>query len=170
MRVAFFLIAVLFSTNLLAAEEKLLTIVHTNDLHSHLQGFSPELDYQPLVAHADKTMGGWSRIAAIIKKTKKKKNPVLTLDSGDYTIGTLFHVLAREEAFELRLLSAMGYDAIGLGAHEFDLKPAGLAQNLMAAKARAKLPNIVFAGAVFSKRSEADDTLEAAFTEVPVTD
>ena len=138
-----------FSTNLPAAE-KLLTIVHTNDLHSHLQGFSPEIDYRPFDAGADTTLGGWSRIAAVIKKTKKeRKNPVLILDSGDYTMGSLFHMLAREEAFELRLLKAMGYDAVTLGNHEFDLKPGGLARILKAAKAGGGMPQIVFAGAIF---------------------
>jgi len=28
-------------------EEKRLTIIHTNDLHSHLLGHSPNLDYTP---------------------------------------------------------------------------------------------------------------------------
>ncbi len=45
-RIVIVLTAVFFSTNLLAAE-KLITIVHTNDMHSHFQGFSPEIDYQP---------------------------------------------------------------------------------------------------------------------------
>ncbi|HDS05711.1 MAG TPA: bifunctional metallophosphatase/5'-nucleotidase, partial [Deltaproteobacteria bacterium] len=166
-----FLLAIFFATNLFAAEEKLLTIVHTNDMHSHLQGFSPELDYQPFSVNADKTFGGWPRIATLIKNTKKEKaNPVLILDSGDYTIGSLFHMLAREEAFELRLLGAMGYDAVSFGEHEFYLKPEGLARNLISAKLRGKIPEIVFAGAVFNKRSELDDTLETAFSEIPVKD
>ncbi len=115
--------------------------------------------------------GGFSRIAAIIHKTKKeRKNPVITLDSGDYTIGSLFHLLAREEAFELRLLAAMGYDVISLGKKEFGLKPAGLAQYLNAAKAKAKLPKIVFAGAVFDAKNEADDVLTEAFAEIPVAE
>lgn len=170
-RLAIILIGVLFVSLGFAAEEKLLTIVHTNDLHSHLQGFSPEADYRPLIARADKTMGGFSRIAAIIQKTKKeRKNPVITLDSGDYTIGSLFHLLAREEAFELRMLAAMGYDVVGLGKKEFSLKPAGLAQYLTAAKARANLPKIVFAGAVFDNKNDADDELAEAFAAIPVAE
>src|SRR4030066_395759 len=145
LRIAILLISVLFFFPCFAADEKLLTIVYTNDMHSHLQGFSPELDYQPFIVNADKTFGGWSRIATLIKNTKKEKaNPVLVLDSGDYTMGSLFHMLAREEAFELRLLGAMGYDAIGLGEHEYYLKPEGLAQNLISAKSRGKIPEIVF--------------------------
>jgi 5'-nucleotidase len=159
-----------FSVNLLAAE-KLITIVHTNDLHSHLQGFSPEIDYQPFAAGADKTLGGWSRIATIIKKTKReRKNTVLVLDSGDYTMGSLFHLLVREEAFELRLLKAMGYDAVTLGNHEFDLKPAGLARMLTAAKACGGMPQIVFASAIFDKKNPSGDGLKEAFREVGIKD
>jgi len=169
LRTAIIFIVFLFSVNGFAAEEKIITIVHTNDLHSHFQGFSPELDYRPFAAGADKTRGGWSRIATVINQTKQERdNTVLVLDSGDYTMGSLFHMLAREQAFELRLMAAMGYDAVTLGNHEFDLKPAGLARILTTAKKHARLPEIVFAGAVFDEKSEADKTLEAAFAEIPV--
>ena len=108
LRVAILLMAFLFSANGMAAE-KLLTIVHTNDMHSHFQGFSPEIDYQPFHVHADQTQGGWARVATVIKNTRKEKtNPVLALDAGDFTMGSLFHMLNREEAFELRLLSRHG--------------------------------------------------------------
>jgi len=162
------LVCLFFSAGSWAAENRL-TIIHTNDLHSHLQGFSPEIDYSPLAADADGTVGGWSRIAQVIKETKKaRNNPVLTLDAGDYFMGSLFHMLAREEAFELRLLKLMGYDAVTLGNHEFDLKPAGLARILKSAQAKGGLPQIVFASAVFSRESTEDDSLLAAFQETGV--
>jgi 5'-nucleotidase / UDP-sugar diphosphatase len=168
LRIVIIFATVFISTNLLAAE-KLLTIVHTNDLHSHLQGFSPEIDYNPHMINADNTVGGWSRIATVIKNTKKeRKNPVLILDSGDFSMGSLFHMLAREEAFELRLLKMMGYDAVTFGNHEFDLKPAGLAATLRAAKAKGGMPQIVFASAVFDKKDPADDSLVEAFREADV--
>jgi 5'-nucleotidase len=168
LRTILFFTVLFFSTNLFAAE-KLLTIVHTNDLHSHLQGFSPETDYNPLDINTDKTLGGWSRIASVINATKKaRKNPVLTLDSGDFLMGSLFHMLAREEAFELRLMKQMGYDVITLGNHEFDFKPAGLARILRTAKAKGGMPQIVFASAIFSAISAEDDSLEQAFQEVDV--
>ncbi|RPH87255.1 MAG: bifunctional metallophosphatase/5'-nucleotidase, partial [Deltaproteobacteria bacterium] len=167
-RIVIVLIAVFFSTNLLAAE-KLITIVHTNDMHSHFQGFSPEIDYQPLHVNTDKTLGGWARIATVIKNTKKERaNPVLTFDAGDYTMGSLYHMLIREESFELRLLSAMGYDAVTLGNHEFDLKPAGLASILRAAKAKGGLPQIVFAGAIFDRKNPVLASLQDAFSETGV--
>jgi 5'-nucleotidase / UDP-sugar diphosphatase len=168
LRMIIFLIVLFFSTNLIAAE-KLLTIVHTNDLHSHLQGFSPETDYNPHDVNTDKTLGGWSRIASVINATKKaRKNPVLTLDSGDFLMGSFFHMLAREEAFELRLMKQMGYDVITLGNHEFDFKPAGLARILRTATTKGGMPQIVFASAIFSAVSTDDDSLEQAFQETDV--
>ena len=42
----------------------------------------------------------------MIVPKKARKNPVLTLDAGDFSMGSLFHTLARDEAFELRAMSA----------------------------------------------------------------
>lgn len=87
MRIAIILITVLFFANNLSAAEQLLTIVHTNDMHSHVQGFSPEIDYRPFTIDADKTLGGWSRLATVIKNIKKERlHPVLVVDAGDYTM------------------------------------------------------------------------------------
>lgn len=166
--VGIILFAVLFSTSLFAAE-KLITIVHTNDMHSHFQGFSPEIDYQPFHVNADQTQGGWARVATIIKRTRgERNNPVLVVDAGDFTMGSLFHMLNREEAFELRLLKAMGYDAVTLGNHEFDLKPAGLAATLKTGKRKNGMPQIVLANAIFDRKQSALSVLEDAFTEAGV--
>ena len=148
-----------------AAEGKMITIVHTNDLHSHLLGFSPNIDYTPLEAGDDKTVGGWARIAKVIQDVKQNRdNPVLVVDAGDFLMGSLFHMLSREEAFELRLMKAMGYDVVTLGNHEFDLKPAGLAR-ILTANQQDQIPSIVFSNAIFSSESKADDELEKVFTE-----
>jgi 5'-nucleotidase len=168
-RITIILVTVLFFTNNLSAEEQLLTIIHTNDMHSHVQGFSPEIDYRPFAIDEDKTLGGWSRVATVIKNIKKERfQPVLVVDAGDYTMGSLFHMLNREEAFELRLLSAMGYDVVTLGNHEFDLKPAGLAATLKTVKLRGPVPQIVFAGAVFDRKNPILASLENAFLEAGV--
>jgi 5'-nucleotidase/UDP-sugar diphosphatase len=146
------------------AEERLLTIVHTNDLHSHLQGFSPEGDYSPLVAGNDATVGGISRLASLIRGVRAgRANPVLAIDAGDFLMGSLFHMVSREEAVELRLLKAIGYDAVGLGNHEFDLKPDGLARILSSAHDRGGLPLMVFSSAIFDAKDPDDDTLQRVF-------
>ncbi|PLX06295.1 MAG: hypothetical protein C0596_17640 [Marinilabiliales bacterium] len=43
-----------------------LIILHTNDLHSNLTGFSPELEYTPCQTNNDSTLAGFSRIATVI--------------------------------------------------------------------------------------------------------
>jgi len=144
--------------------EKALTIVHSNDLHSHLLGSSPSTSYTPDRTGDDETVGGWARIATVIKEVKKNRhNPVLVLDAGDFLMGSLFHLLSREQAFELRLMKLMGYDATTLGNHEFDLRPKGLARILNTAHHRGQIPAIVFSNAIFNEESEQDDSLEETF-------
>ncbi len=146
-------------------EERLFTILHTNDLHSHLLGFAPNIDYTPLRIRDDATVGGWARIAATIKSEKAKRtNPTLVLDAGDFLMGSLFHVVAREEGLELRLLKDMGYDVITLGNHEFDLMPSGLAKMFISAAQKGGMPEIVFSNAIFDKQDPEDDTLEETFS------
>lgn len=147
-----------------AAAATNLTILHTNDLHSHLLGFSPNIDFTPNRVGDDETVGGWARLATIIKKTRKERqNPVLVLDAGDFLMGSLFHLQSREAAFELRLLKAMGYDMVGIGNHEFDLMPDGLARILTAAENHGQLPAMVLSNAVFDAKSPKDDRLERLF-------
>jgi 5'-nucleotidase/UDP-sugar diphosphatase len=157
------LLTMLFSPPL-RAQKRMLTIIHTNDLHSHCLGFSPNIDYSPLETGNDRTVGGFARIATVIKSERdKRKNPVLVLDAGDFLMGSLFHMLSREESFELRLLGQMGYDAVTLGNHEFDLKPDGLARIIATASQKGNPPQIVFSNAVFSDTSSEDDSLERIF-------
>jgi 5'-nucleotidase len=157
-------VAILLYPALLFGEEKLLTILHTNDLHSHLLGFSPNIDYTPLRTGDDQTVGGWARIAAVLKSEKTgRTNPTLVLDAGDFLMGSLFHMVAREEAFELGLMKEMGYDVVTLGNHEFDLMPHGLARILTSANQKGGMPEIVFSNAIFNPESSDDDTLEELF-------
>src|SRR3990172_7959992 len=130
----FFLPVLLCIPMALSGKEQKITLIHTNDMHSHLLGFSPNIEYTPAVT-GDGTKGGWARIMTVIKNAKaERSNPVMVVDAGDFIMGTLFHMLCRERAFELRLMKHMGYDVITLGNHEFDLKPAGLARILRSAR------------------------------------
>ncbi len=152
------------------AAAKEISIIHTNDLHSHFLGFSPNQDYTPETVLDDDTFGGFARISTMIKKIKQQSNgPVLILDGGDFLMGTFFHVLSREKAFELQLLGKMGYDAVTLGNHEFDLKPKGLAQIIEAVQRHDNRPAILLSNMVFSEESPEDDSLEQAFSNGLIT-
>ncbi len=68
------------TSNPLFAGKKAFTIIHSNDLHSHLLGFSPNIDYTSHQTGDDETVGGWARIATVIKDIKKNRgNPVFVI-------------------------------------------------------------------------------------------
>lgn len=163
-RLAILVIILLLLPSLLYGKEKLLTLIHTNDMHSHLLGLPSNLDYSPLKTGDDTTVGGWARIASVIKSEKAKRtNPSLVLDAGDFLMGSFFHMISREEAVELRLMKEMGYDVITLGNHEFDLMPKGLAQIITSAQQKGGLPEIVFSSAIFNQENAENDTFEELF-------
>ena len=158
------MITLLLLPSLLYGKEKLLTIIHTNDMHSHLLGFSPNLDYSPQNTGDDATLGGWARVATVIRSEKAKRaNPALVVDAGDFLMGSLFHMISREESLELCLMKEMGYDVITLGNHEFDLMPKGLSRIITSAYQKRKLPEIVFSSTMFNQENPEDDTLEEVF-------
>ncbi|NUO79114.1 bifunctional metallophosphatase/5'-nucleotidase [candidate division KSB1 bacterium] len=157
-----------FRTSHLYAQlhEKTLTIIHTNDLQSRLLPFGPNRDYTPEIVGDDHTIGGIARMATLIRSLKQESpETTVLIDGGDFLMGTLFHTLAREEAPELRILHALGYDAITLGNHEFDFRPEGLAQILRTAKRHNALPPMLLANVAFSSSDARDDGLEKLFKE-----
>jgi len=106
-----------------------LVILHTNDLHSHINGFAPETDYSPLTLNDDDTKGGFARIAGLIDEQKQVYgSKLLVVDAGDFLMGTLFQTLETKTGFQLHLMKKMGYDIVALGNHEFDFGPNTLAQ------------------------------------------
>ena len=131
----------------LAAEgKKTFTILHTNDLHSNFIGLGPASDYTPFSTGTDKTLGGYARLAALIRQRKEARQglgPVLILDDGDYSMGTAFGGAIRETGAELQLLSRMGYDATTFGNHEFDFGPDGLGQSISVAAKAGRVPPVI---------------------------
>jgi 5'-nucleotidase len=109
------------------AQNPRLTILHTNDMHSHFLG-TPNADYDPTVT-GDGTTGGIARIATLVNQIRSERDlesiPVLLLDGGDFAMGTLFHLLEGEA--EMGIMNHLGYDHITLGNHEFDWLPEGAA-------------------------------------------
>lgn len=87
---------------------KMITILHTNDTHSHLYSFGPFNNY-----------GGIARMSALIKELKKKNENVLTLHAGDVFVGT-FAFNKYLGYVELDIMEEL-YDAMAIGNHEFDL-------------------------------------------------
>ncbi|WP_417705866.1 bifunctional metallophosphatase/5'-nucleotidase [Pseudomonas sp.] len=159
------LLAGLLSATPLVAAERHFTILHSNDWQSRLLGFGPNNEYSPATVDDDDTIGGVARLATLLneRRTAAGEQPLLLLDGGDFTMGTLFHTIAREMGSELRLMTELGYDAAVIGNHEFDFRPAGLAAMISAAH-RAKgdtLLPLLSSNMRFDTASKADDSLQA---------
>lgn len=163
MRTKVFLAFLLITAIALQAQDgKKLTILHTNDFHSHLQGYAPESAYTPGVADKDPTVGGFSRIAAVIA-AEKTKNPDATLvvDAGDCLMGTLFHALETGTGFQLPLMRKAGYDVVAMGNHDFDFGPAAYAEIIKKSKQRGEIPVMLLGNGVTDPDDPADNDFEA---------
>jgi len=92
--------------------KKHITILHTNDTHSHIEPF-PESDTR------NANRGGVARRATVIEQIRKENPNTLLLDAGDMFQGTPYFNFFGGE-LEFRLMSMLGYDAATIGNHEFD--------------------------------------------------
>jgi 5'-nucleotidase/UDP-sugar diphosphatase len=115
-----------------------LTILHTNDTHSHLLPFSyPSLANpgSPTAGLPErKDIGGMARRAALVKQIRSelqaKGIPVWLVDAGDFSDGTPFSIEYHGEA-DVAAMNAAGYDFATLGNHEFNY-PLAQTRNLIA--------------------------------------
>ena len=93
-------------------ETKKITILHTNDVHSHIDPF-------PIDHPKNPNMGGAARRASIIESIRKEEKNVLLLDAGDIFQGTPYFNYYGGE-LEFKLMSMMQYDLATIGNHDFD--------------------------------------------------
>jgi len=145
-----------------APKSQKLVILHTNDLHSHLMGKSPEADYTPASPNDDQTTGGMARLATAIGSARADagSTPVLLLDAGDFMMGSLFEIVSTHAAAELSMMHALQYDATTIGNHELDWGPIGLAGILGAAQTAGATVPIVASNMIFSDTDVRDDALK----------
>lgn len=93
-------------------ETKHITILHTNDVHSHIDPF-------PADHPRNANMGGVSRRANLIESIRKENSNVLLLDAGDIFQGTPYFNYYGGE-LEFKLMSMLNYDLATMGNHDFD--------------------------------------------------
>ena len=91
---------------------KKITILHTNDVHSHIDPFPADHPKNP-------NLGGAARRSAIIEGIRKEEKNVLLLDAGDIFQGTPYFNYYGGE-LEFKLMSMMQYDIATMGNHDFD--------------------------------------------------
>lgn len=103
-------------------QQSVLSIIHTNDMHSRIDPFPDEAgEYAGL--------GGMARRAKLVKQIRSEAKQVLLLDAGDIFQGTPYFNLFGGE-LEFKLMSQMEYDAATLGNHDFDNGLDGLHKQL----------------------------------------
>jgi 5'-nucleotidase len=92
-----------------------ITIIHSNDSHAYLEDVA--------------------RRVALVSQARQELGPdrMLLLDAGDVYTGTPYFTLFKGQA-DLWFMNYLGYDAMAVGNHEFDLGPAGLAPFIDGAK------------------------------------
>jgi 5'-nucleotidase len=103
-----------------------ITILHTNDVHSHIDPF-------PADDPRNANMGGVARRASLIENIRKEDTNVLLLDAGDIFQGTPYFNYYGGE-LEFKLMSMMQYDASTIGNHDFDNGIEGLYAQMPHAK------------------------------------
>ena len=103
-----------------------ITILHTNDVHSHIEAFGPNEG-----RNANK--GGVARRASLVETLRNENPNTLLLDAGDIFQGTPYFNFYGGE-LEFKLMSMLKYDVATIGNHDFDNGINGLYAQLPHAK------------------------------------
>ncbi len=136
---------VLFASATVYAADTL-TIVHVNDSHSFLSSGGQRNN------KLEGSIGGMARAATMILDIRQKEKNVLCLHAGDFFIGDLFFQRSFGIA-EIQLLQSLGFNAITLGNHEFDLTPSVLQMSFDTAFAGGQSMQVLSANAIIPKDS-----------------
>lgn len=142
-----------------------ITIIHTNDIHSRMLGFSPNSDYTPFSLNDDETRGGMARIKTIIDTIRNNDENVIMVDAGDFTMGTVFQTLETQTGFQLRLMNQIGWDVAAIGNHEFDFGIDGLTDIITSATLYGEIPQLLLSNIQFCVSLADDDKLESLFDD-----
>ncbi|GLB51204.1 metallophosphatase [Neptunitalea chrysea] len=89
-----------------------ITILHTNDVHSHIDPFPADHPVFP-------NQGGVARRATLIEQVRNENQNTLLLDAGDIFQGSPYFNYYGGE-LEFKLMSMLRYDAVTIGNHDFD--------------------------------------------------
>jgi 5'-nucleotidase len=107
-------------------EDIILTILHTNDVHSRVEPF-------PMDGGKNQGLGGVAPRSKLIKDIRATHKNVLLLDAGDMWQGTPYFNFFNGSV-EYDLMNEMQYDAATLGNHDFDIGIDGLKKQIPNAK------------------------------------
>jgi 5'-nucleotidase/UDP-sugar diphosphatase len=152
--------------------DKHVVVLFTSDEHSHLFGFSPELDDYPTpsAAGSGALVGGAARRAVVIARERQAardagKDSIL-VSAGDNQMGCLPHIAFKTRSIDYGTMTALGYDVTTFGNHEFDFGPKALGASLTVAteSGGTGAPPIVASNIHFSATDSADDILASYYS------
>lgn len=124
-------------------KQKHITILHTNDVHSHIEPFDATDPKYP-------NQGGVSRRYTLIEQIRRENPNTLLLDAGDIFQGTPYFNFYGGE-LEFKLMSKMRYDAATIGNHDFDNGIDGLYAQLPHADFQFLSANYDFSNTVLAQ-------------------
>ncbi|GAB3832375.1 hypothetical protein GCM10028895_49990 [Pontibacter rugosus] len=120
------------SSEMTGKEQKLISIVHTNDMHGTYMPFLTTTDNataqtgdagRDTLITFDKAarIGGFAYLASAVKNVRKEKGAdnVLLVDGGDTFSDDQLGNLTKGEAM-IRFMNAVNYDLMAVGNHDFD--------------------------------------------------
>lgn len=123
-------------------QPKKITILHTNDVHSHIDAFPRD--------HSKwGNLGGVARRASLVHQIRQENPNMLLFDAGDIFQGTPYFNFYGGE-LEFRLMSMLKYDAATIGNHDFDNGIDGLFAQLPYAKFQLLNANYDFSNTVMN--------------------
>lgn len=117
-----------------------LVVLHTNDVHG--QALPRRATW---IAEREVQVGGLARVAAYVEAVRREhrgpRRGVLLVDGGDWFQGTPEGQIQGGKPF-LETMLELGYDALAVGNHEWDLGETGLRALLQVAGERAVCANV----------------------------
>ena len=99
-----------------------ITILHTNDVHSHITPFDK-------IIQNTQTKVDFREDLQLIEEVRKNNPNTLLFDAGDVFQGTPYFNLFEGE-LEFKLMSMLKYDAMTIGNHDFDNGISGLKKQI----------------------------------------
>ena len=129
-----------------ANKETTISILHTNDVHSHIEVFPDKHAKYP-------NIGGVARRASLIEAVRFENPNTLLFDAGDIFQGTpYFNYFGGE--LEFKMMSKLGYDAATIGNHDFDNGVSGLHKQLPHASFDFLIANYDFKNTIMDGRTK----------------
>lgn len=141
-------------------KERKVTILHTNDVHSHIEAFDQDHGRYPGI-------GGVARRASLIQSVRNENPDTLLFDAGDIFQGTpYFNYFGGE--LEFKMMSKLGYDASTIGNHDFDNGIDGLEKQLPHAQFDFIVSNYDFSNTIMDGRTHPFRIFERAGIKIGV--